>query len=99
MDLPPRCYSCNKDIGSLYLPFKKYMEEIIRVHKENTTKDKDYIYGTTIYDTSIEKIFENLNINNVCCRKHMITPYPFWDAYKGYDIDKVQDEPKFLNKS
>ncbi len=94
MKLPVRCYSCNRDIGKLEYIYNH------SVKAELSKLKSDDIYGVTVSQLNMEKIFTMLDIptGNYCCRKMLSATYPFWDAYVGYNIDEVQpDLPQFMN--
>lgn len=99
MKLPIRCYSCNRNISKYEYIYAHYLQKEVLKMKENKSLDQDVIYGTTSIHINMEKVFDLISIppQNYCCRKHLVSAYPFWDAYVGYNIDNVQPEtPYFL---
>ena len=67
MIIPIRCFTCNKIMASLY---KKYCELLeINNDKENSISGLEEI---TI-DKSNVKIFEKLNVDRYCCRRHLMS--------------------------
>ena len=67
MIIPIRCFTCNKILGSLY---KKY-SELLEINNKKT----DSI--SSLEELNIEKsnvkIFEKLNVDRYCCRRHLMS--------------------------
>ena len=67
MIIPIRCFTCNKILGSLYKKYSELLE--INNGKEESIEELEEI---TIEKSNV-KIFEKLNIDRYCCRRHLMS--------------------------
>lgn len=92
MDLPVRCYECNRSIG-------QYLQLYLHYIRTNNIKI-DPIFGKHDSGKSMSQLLDKLNIpvESYCCRKHFTARYSFHNALFGYDVDDIQPPPQFLSK-
>ena len=64
MIIPVRCFTCNKILSSTYNKYK------FMVKKEQSKSKK---YTDDIIDNDKTYIFEQLDINRYCCKRHLIS--------------------------
>ena len=65
MIIPVRCFTCNKVLSSTYNKYK------FMVKKEEQSKSKKYT--DDIIDNDKKDIFDQLDINRYCCKRHLIS--------------------------
>jgi DNA-directed RNA polymerase I, II, and III subunit RPABC5 len=69
MIIPVKCFTCGKVLGNKY---RYYLREV----RKNKLDNKDNIVYLTKnnVDKTIEgKILDKLNLNKICCRRHILT--------------------------
>lgn len=72
MIIPVKCFTCGNVLADKY---RYYLEEV-RKMKELKKQDNDrvvYLTTTNIEKTPEGVVLDNLGLNNVCCRRHMLT--------------------------
>jgi DNA-directed RNA polymerase subunit N len=72
MIIPVKCFTCGKVIGDMYRYFTTESRKI------KTTKNMEV--DNVIYLTKIQtdktpegEVLDRLNLNKICCRRHMLT--------------------------
>ena len=70
MLLPVKCFSCGKEISSYYRAYEREVRK-----KKLAAGVNDVIYLTKVYSdkTAEGEVLDKLNINKMCCRRHLIT--------------------------
>ena len=69
MIIPVKCFTCGKVLANKY---RFYLKEV----RKNKLDNKDNIVYLTKnnVDKTIEgKILDELNLNKICCRRHILT--------------------------
>jgi DNA-directed RNA polymerase subunit N len=72
MIIPIKCFTCGKVLGDKYLFYVK------KVRGEKLKKDMDpeavlYLEEKTIKKTIEGEVLDNLGLNKMCCRRHMLS--------------------------
>tara|TARA_B100000886_G_scaffold106371_1_gene70916 strand:+ start:1118 stop:1351 length:234 start_codon:yes stop_codon:yes gene_type:complete len=72
MIIPIKCFTCGKVLADKY---RYYVEETRRQKKENNLDEDAVIYLTkeNTAKTIEGKILDQLRLNRMCCRRHMLT--------------------------
>jgi DNA-directed RNA polymerase subunit N (RpoN/RPB10) len=72
MITPVKCFTCGKVLADKY---RYYQQEVRRIKLEKGMKVEKVIYMTreTIEKTPEGTVLDNIGINNMCCRRHMLT--------------------------
>ena len=72
MLIPVKCFTCGKVIGNKYI---FYQEEVLkRRSAAKIPSDKIQYLDDDKIDKTIEgDVLDMLKLNNVCCRRHMLT--------------------------
>ena len=72
MIIPVKCFTCGTVIGDKYMYF---VNEVARKKKENDIDDSiQYLDTSKKIDKTIEgKVLDELKLNKLCCRRHMLT--------------------------
>ncbi len=66
--IPIKCFTCGNVIGDKYRYYKNTVNESKKMEQDDTYKNVDELNKT------IEgKVLDSLQLNNVCCRRHMLT--------------------------
>lgn len=71
MIIPIRCFNCNKVIASKYRLYQKKLKEAGIVKDTIVTASKDN-EEELLKDTPQMKIFDELGIERICCRRHFL---------------------------
>ena len=69
MIIPVKCFTCGKVLADKYL---YYLREINKVNEGNG-KEIKYLTETNIEKTIEGKVLDELGLNKMCCRRHMLT--------------------------
>jgi DNA-directed RNA polymerase subunit N (RpoN/RPB10) len=72
MIIPIKCFTCGKVLGDKYLFYVK------KVRGEKLKKDMDpeavlYLEEKTIKKTIEGEVLDELGLNKMCCRRHMLS--------------------------
>ena len=72
MIIPVKCFTCGTVIGDKYMYF---VNEVANQKKENDIDDSiQYLDTSKKIDKTIEgKGLDQLKLNKLCCRRHMLT--------------------------
>tara|TARA_Y100000389_G_scaffold75891_2_gene72530 strand:+ start:772 stop:1020 length:249 start_codon:yes stop_codon:yes gene_type:complete len=77
MIIPIKCFTCGKVLADKY---RFYLEEVRKLkvsnnNTENNDNDDDVVYLTQTHsEKSPEgKVLDNLGLNKICCRRHLLT--------------------------
>lgn len=72
MIIPIKCFTCGKVLADKY---RFYIEKVRKEKKDNNLDEDDVVYLTKENTTkAIEgKVLDDLNLNKMCCRRHMLT--------------------------
>ena len=72
MIIPIKCFTCGKVLGDKYLYYisnVKKAKVALNINKD----DVIYLSETTTEKTPEGKILDKLQLNKICCRRHMLT--------------------------
>lgn len=72
MIIPVKCFTCGKVLGDKYLYYISKVKEI----KVNLNIDKNeviYLSETTTKKTPEGIVLDELGLNKICCRRHLLT--------------------------
>ena len=72
MIIPVKCFTCGKVLGSKYLYFKRKVREE-KMSKGISVSDVIYLTLDNIKKTPEGKCLDELGLNKMCCRRHMLT--------------------------
>lgn len=71
MIIPVKCFTCGKVLANKY---QFYIREVRKAKAEaNDTSSVTYLTNTNIQKTAEGKILDQLGLNKICCRRHMLT--------------------------
>jgi len=72
MIIPVKCFTCGKVLADKY---RYYKEEVNKANSNNDVGVDDIIYFTTDNtDKTINgRVLDDLKLNKICCRRHMLT--------------------------
>jgi len=72
MIIPVKCFTCGTVLADKY----RYYQNEVRKSKiqQGTSVDKVlYLTNNNVDKTPEGEVLDNLGLNNVCCRRHMLT--------------------------
>jgi len=72
MIIPVKCFTCGTVLADKY----RYYQNEVRKHKiqQGTSVDKVvYLTNNNVDKTPEGEVLDKLGLNNVCCRRHMLT--------------------------
>ena len=72
MIIPVKCFTCGKLLGNKYLYYKMKVREE-KIKKNISTEDAIYLTLDNIKKTPEGKCLDELGLNKICCRRHMLT--------------------------
>ena len=67
--IPIKCFTCGNVIGDKY----RYYKNTVNESKKNMEQDDTYKNIDELNKTIEGKVLDSLQLNNVCCRRHMLT--------------------------
>ena len=72
MIIPVKCFTCGQVLADKY---RYYQDEVrrIKIQKGQNTQKVVYLTKENIDKTPEGIVLDNLRLNNVCCRRHMLT--------------------------
>lgn len=71
MIIPVKCFTCGKVLANKY---QFYIREVRKAKSEgNDTSSVTYLTNTNIEKTAEGRILDQLGLNKICCRRHMLT--------------------------
>jgi DNA-directed RNA polymerase subunit N len=72
MIIPIKCFTCGNVLADKY---RYYQAEVRRIKIQKGTDIEKVVYLTkdTIEKTPEGTVLDNLNLTNVCCRRHLLT--------------------------
>ena len=74
MIIPIKCFTCGKILADKYLYYNKKVIELKLQDKEQTiTNDIKYLDSSNPKKTPEGKVMDELGLNKICCRRHMLT--------------------------
>lgn len=74
MIIPIKCFTCGKILADKYLYYNKRVVYLKLQDKEQTiTNDIKYLDSSNPKKTPEGKVMDELGLNKICCRRHMLT--------------------------
>lgn len=72
MIIPIKCFTCGEVIGNKY---RFYLEEVRKKKLAQSKEIDKVIYLTTEFrdKTPEEEVLDDLGLNKMCCRRHLLT--------------------------
>jgi len=72
MIIPIKCFTCGNVLADKY---RFYLAEVRRIKMANGSKVDKVVYLSkeNMEKTPEGKVLDDLGLNNVCCRRHMLT--------------------------
>jgi DNA-directed RNA polymerase subunit N (RpoN/RPB10) len=72
MIIPVKCFTCGKVLGNKYLYYQREVRKLKM--QRNMEVDKVLYLTEEFVDKTPEgEIMDRLNLNKMCCRRHMLT--------------------------
>ena len=72
MIIPVKCFTCGKVLGDKYLYYTKKVRET-KLKKNIDPDTVLYLEEKTIKKTVEGDVLDNLGLNKMCCRRHMLS--------------------------
>ena len=72
MIIPVKCFTCGKVIGDKYLYYIKNVKKL-KVQKKMDENQVLYLTETTTKKTPEGIVMDELGLNKICCRRHLLT--------------------------
>jgi DNA-directed RNA polymerase subunit N (RpoN/RPB10) len=72
MIIPIKCFTCGKVLADKYLYYQKRVIQL-KLDKKQDTEDVIYLNANNIKKTVEGKVMDELKLNKICCRRHMLT--------------------------
>lgn len=74
MIIPIKCFTCGKILADKYIYYNKKVIELKLQNKEdNTFNDIKYLDSSNPKKTPEGIVMDELGLNKICCRRHMLT--------------------------
>lgn len=72
MIIPVKCFTCGKVIGDKYLYYVRKVREL-KISQGMDINKVVYLTEENVEKTPEGIVLDNLGLNNMCCRRHMMT--------------------------
>ena len=72
MIIPVKCFTCGKVLGDKYLYYVKKVREL-KIKKDIDPDAVLYLEEKTINKTIEGNVLDDLGLNKMCCRRHMLS--------------------------
>jgi|TARA_B100001287_G_scaffold275576_1_gene283573 DNA-directed RNA polymerase subunit N (RpoN/RPB10) len=72
MIIPIKCFTCGNVLADKYRYFQAQVRQI-KIQKGADVQKVVYLTKDTMDKTPEGTVLDNLNLTNVCCRRHMLT--------------------------
>jgi DNA-directed RNA polymerase subunit N (RpoN/RPB10) len=72
MIIPIKCFTCGNVLADKYRYFQAQVRQI-KIQKGVDVEKVVYLTKDTMDKTPEGTVLDNLNLTNVCCRRHMLT--------------------------
>lgn len=72
MIIPIKCFTCGKVLADKYLYYQKRVIQL-KLDKNQDTEAVIYLNANNIKKTVEGKVMDELKLNKICCRRHMLT--------------------------
>ena len=71
MIIPVKCFTCGKVLADKYMYYQMKVRELKRNAGDNVDK-VIYLTQETVRKTPEGKVLDDLHLNKMCCRRHML---------------------------
>lgn len=72
MIIPVKCFTCGNVLADKYLYYQNKVRET-KLKKKQDLDDIIYLTETNTEKTIEGKVLDELELNKICCRRHMLT--------------------------
>lgn len=72
MIIPVKCFTCGNVLADKYLYYVKEVRKM-KIAQEIDMEEVIYLDNTKIKKTAEGLVLDKLNLNKMCCRRHMLT--------------------------
>ena len=72
MIIPIKCFTCGKVLADKWLYYQKRVKQIKNAEGMDTT-NVIYLTQTNTKKTPEGKVMDELGLNKICCRRHMLS--------------------------
>ncbi len=72
MIIPIKCFTCGKVLADKYLYYQKRVIQL-KLDEKQDTEAVIYLNANNIKKTVEGKVMDELKLNKICCRRHMLT--------------------------
>jgi DNA-directed RNA polymerase I, II, and III subunit RPABC5 len=72
MIIPVKCFTCGMVLADKYRYFQKEVRRI-KLSRDLDVEKVIYLTKNNVEKTPEGQVLDELNLNNVCCRRHMLT--------------------------
>jgi len=72
MIIPVKCFTCGMVLADKYRYFQKEVRRI-KLSRDLDVEKVIYLTKNNVDKTPEGQVLDELNLNNVCCRRHMLT--------------------------
>ena len=72
MIIPIKCFTCGNVLADKYLYYQKRVIQL-KLDKKQDTEAVIYLYANNIKKTVEGNVMDELKLNKICCRRHMLT--------------------------
>ncbi len=72
MIIPVKCFTCGKVLADKYLYYLREVKKE-KINKDIPLDDVVYLNKTNNEKTAEGKVLDNLGLDKICCRRHMLT--------------------------
>lgn len=72
MIIPVKCFTCGNVLADKYLYYQKKVRET-KLKKKQDLNDVVYLTESNTEKTIEGKVLDELELNKMCCRRHMLT--------------------------
>jgi len=72
MIIPIKCFTCGKVLADKYLYYQKRVIQL-KLDKKQEINDVIYLNSNNIKKTIEGNVMDELKLNKICCRRHMLT--------------------------
>jgi len=72
MIIPVKCFTCGNVLGNKYEFYKRKVREM-KMKKKEDVDEVVYLTAENTNKTVEGKVLDELQLNKMCCRRHMLT--------------------------
>ena len=72
MIIPIKCFTCGNVLADKYLYYQKRVIQL-KLDKKQDTEAVIYLNANNIKKTVEGNVMDELKLNKICCRRHMLT--------------------------